>query len=646
MTTPAAAGEATGGRPATAARTIHGAASVAESICVALLGAAAVVAPLALGATAAWPRFALEATLAAAALIWALSEPRPLFAMLVPLGIAGIACLQILPLPDRLLMSLAPISGAAWKVALAEAGGGGWGTIAVHPAATAVGIRRLLLGLVTVFVVADLARAGRWRRWLTFSIAVSGALVWILGLAFPVTPKDRVILGCVDLKGPIEYWLTPLEPPLRTCGVGERVTVTAGNCRYETLDSRAGDGFGPYIYSNHFAGALCLTVPALLAVVMHLMRKRGVPPPAVWLTAAMLAAASVYTSWEIVRSRAGAAALLLGMLVFFTLACPLPRSRRVLAAATAAYALLLAVFVLVFFGACPWVVDTLPASWQPSAQAMLADPRVDETATALRMFRASPVLGTGLTSYGELTGTLDRGRFVSYYAHDDYAQLLAETGVIGAGIGIGLAAVLGRLLMRFVATRNRGLSWAAPAAWAATAALAVHSFFDWNMHCPANALLAVLALGIAAGSGLSPSGTAARPRRPVRAAFAATLLLAVALLARDAASERLLSRLRLAIAASRAAASTPPIALVSPSLEDVLREAQGSWQYDPGNAHVAVLVGLAHVHAATGACPSGPAGSVPEATSQAYRRARRCSAVGPPPIVSGTAGRQSAAAWR
>jgi hypothetical protein len=590
--------------------------------------------------------------MAAVGVLWAVSHRRPLAAMLVPLGIAVVACLQILPLPDRLLMNLAPISAAAWKVALAETGGG-WGTIAIHPAATAAGIRRLLLGLATMFVVADLARTERWRRWLTISIAGSGVLVWILGLAFPVTPRSRIILGCIDLKGPIEYWLTPLEPPLRTCGVGERVAVTAGDYRYETLDSRAGDGFGPYIYSNHFAGALCLTVPAILAVAMQLVRRCGGPPVVAWLAAGVLAAASVYTSSELVRSRAGSVALLLGVSVFFTLACPWPRVRTLMKAATAAYALLIAVFVLMFFGMWPGLAAALPAAWQPSIQTMLTDPRVAETAAAMRMFRASPVLGTGLTSYGELNRVLDPGRFVSYYAHDDYAQLLAETGVVGVIIAVSLAAVMVRMLVRVCRNRPSEQSWTASAAWAALAALAVHSFFDWNMHCPANVFLGAVAIGIAAGSATT-AATVARPATFVhslgraafvhslgRAAFAGTLILVAAFLGRDAGSEGTQRRLRRAIAASRAAVAKPPITFAAPSLEAALRAGDAIWRFDPTNAHLAVLIGQAHVHAAA---ESGT--SMPDGATVAYRRARRHSAVEPPPIVSGTAAFQGAAPRR
>jgi len=86
------------------------------------------------------------------------------------------------------------------------------------------------------------------------------------------------------------------------------------------------------------------------------------------------------------------------------------------------------------------------------------------------------------------------------YAHNDWAQLLVETGIAGMTILIAcLLWFLCRAGKVWVRRRNSFSVCMGVAMFGAVAALAVHSFFDFNLHRPANALLlaAVLAIGIA-----------------------------------------------------------------------------------------------------------------------------------------------------
>jgi hypothetical protein len=588
---------------------------MASSVATVSLAAAAILAPVYLGASGAWPRLALETAIAASAVIWAVSGPRPVRALVVPVAIAALLLLQIVPLPDRMLIRLAPVSGSAWKIAT-QGSPGLFGTVAIDPAAAAAAIRRLLLALATIAAVADLARSAVRRRWLIGAVAASGLVIWTLGLVFRTTPDERVILGCVDLKGPIDYWLTPLEPPLRTCGVGERAELSRGEWRYTLVDSRAGDGFGPYIYSNHFAGALCLTVPAIMGCILAFSRGL-IPDWARFLTAAGIGIAGIATNAFAVHSRAGAASLLAGVLFFFSLATPFAWLRRVISGATLACLAALAGFMLMFFGPLRGWEKLLPAAAQPAVASILADPRVMETDVALRMFRASPLLGTGLDSYGELNAALHPGRFVSYYAHNDYAQVLAEAGLLGAVLLAAGAVMFGRRFRRFLAaaeTADRGL---AVAGWAACVAIAVHSAFDWNLRLPANALLACLVGGVALASGLPAPAAAPTPwsrsRLAATAVFATACIASLGFLARDAASEQVQRQLRSAIAADRLHIKEPSRQPPAAELQAAVTAGERMAAWDRSNPRLAVLLAQAHVHVAglpvaDGAAPndSGP----------------------------------------
>lgn len=92
------------------------------------------------------------------------------------------------------------------------------------------------------------------------------------------------------------------------------------------------------------------------------------------------------------------------------------------------------------------------------------------------------------------------------YAHNDIAQLLAETGIVGAS---ALAAILGGLLaITFNAVRNGFITdrnCYGVAACVALLGISQHSWFDFNLHIPSNAAW------FAAVAGVASAGTSHRP---------------------------------------------------------------------------------------------------------------------------------------
>lgn len=116
------------------------------------------------------------------------------------------------------------------------------------------------------------------------------------------------------------------------------------------------------------------------------------------------------------------------------------------------------------------------------------------------MVRDFPILGVGLGCWSELFPHYHRppwrsGRFLE--SHNDYLQLLAETGLVGfALLGCFFVYAVFRPLARI-----GGLAPAVRATFAALvsglAVMAVHEFFDFNLQIPANAFLFSLMLGLA-----------------------------------------------------------------------------------------------------------------------------------------------------
>jgi O-antigen ligase len=167
---------------------------------------------------------------------------------------------------------------------------------------------------------------------------------------------------------------------------------------------------------------------------------------------------------------------------------------------------------------------------------------------SLRMFRAHPYLGTGLGSFEVAFPPYQSSASDSLWdhAHNDYAEALAETGLIGGLLVIWALILFFRLAFRNLGERLRPFDrlravrlpirqltdsaslsevegsevephragWIALGAATGCCGLLVHSFVDFNLHIPANAAWFAVCAAIAthAGESLEPGGTA-RPRR-------------------------------------------------------------------------------------------------------------------------------------
>lgn len=577
-------------------------ASGVEGVAVSLLCIAAVAGPLALGATGPWARFGLEAVVAVAAALWALSGARDARTLLVPLAIAGLFLLQLVPLPDRVLVGLAPVSAGRWKVAH-EGLAAGWATVSVDPGATAAAIRRLLLGLAAIAAVSSLARTPAHRRWLYTALAVSAALIWVAAFVFPVDPDKRAVMGFFSLRGPIQFWKSPERGPLQTSGCGYLDWVTVGERRYQADGAISGDGFGTYIYSNHFANALCLTLPALWAMWMMLSARRRLPD--VVRFAVLLAGMSLagWTTGSLASSRAGTAALAFAAIVYISLAAPCRWLRWPAAGLAAGGALGLVAFVAAFQGPFAAWLDILPDAAQAKLANLLVDGRIVAAKVAGRMFLAAPLLGTGLGTYGDLFPAIMKGENIMFFAHNEYAQLLAESGLLGVGLLAAAAGTLGARFWRFCRERPAAARQIDAGAWAAVAGVAAHSVFDWGMHAPANAFLTCIVTGLALSSVAARGAPATAGQTSLFArgsafALAAACLLVVPFLARDAFTAHTLDVLRRATTAARVAALGPDIASAAPRLRDAIRTGARASRLDPGDWQLAALLAQANLQLA------------------------------------------------
>ena len=117
-----------------------------------------------------------------------------------------------------------------------------------------------------------------------------------------------------------------------------------------------------------------------------------------------------------------------------------------------------------------------------------------------RIFLDHPVAGTGLGTLQEvfpLYETIYDGAIVNH-SHNDYAELLAETGLIGGLCGLAFLFLLAWTGWKnLIAERQvTGLAFRA-GALVACFGLLVHATVDFNFHIPSNALFFLLQAALA-----------------------------------------------------------------------------------------------------------------------------------------------------
>lgn len=266
-----------------------------------------------------------------------------------------------------------------------------------------------------------------------------------------------------------------------------------------TMGARAS---GMLVSPNHLAGFLEIAGVMGLSVAWWSGRK-----PAVKIVAGY-ATVCCYIGLLLTQSRGGVLCAVFSLLVWMGLtlrASYLAKSQgfgRALALSIGTVAVLLCIG--------GYVVATHLDLRDRLATVIGRDIRVSIWQGALDQFQLAPVFGTGAGTHLYFGRLFRRPDLQSdpIHAHNDYLELLAEYGLVGA---VGMAAflalhaaralrALGRMARTLRATEAAGHDDLALVigALAALAALGAHSFLDFNLHIPGNALIMAFAFGILA----------------------------------------------------------------------------------------------------------------------------------------------------
>lgn len=241
--------------------------------------------------------------------------------------------------------------------------------------------------------------------------------------------------------------------------------------------------YGPYVNHNHYAGLMEMLAPIPLVFAFTRYARKRMR----WIAASAAAfmAATIFLS----GSRGGMIAFAFEMTLFILLLLRQRTQNRV--------AYLLSGFLLVALSSVAAiggreVTNRLSTLAPASHSDLAADIRLRIDRDTWRMFSRRPITGWGVGTFATVYP-----QFQSFYttshvnaAHNDYLQTLAETGIAGFAAAIWLLIITIRKALKKIPNWPNDVNGAASvAALLGISGILVHSFFDFNLQIPANAML-------------------------------------------------------------------------------------------------------------------------------------------------------------
>ena len=300
---------------------------------------------------------------------------------------------------------------------------------------------------------------------------------------------------------------------------GMTQSFTSPNKVYWVRELTQSTAFGPFINRHHFAGymELALAIPLGLLFSGSIEGEKKLLYVFVVL---MMGMALILTN-----SRGGLISLVAEILFLVVIAGfrkkhrarePEEKQRRVRSGALRA-ALALALIIGILGG-------TLMFGGEEALSRFVGTVNTDDPTTGrahfwsvtLDIIHAHPLIGTGLGAFGVIYTKYDshNGLYRLEQAHNDYLQVLSDAGIIGAALGLFFIVALFRMALARRESGDEFRRGVATGALAGCFAVLVHSFFDFTLHTPANALLFLMLAALATINGrVEVKSTRRRQRR-------------------------------------------------------------------------------------------------------------------------------------
>jgi O-antigen ligase len=251
--------------------------------------------------------------------------------------------------------------------------------------------------------------------------------------------------------------------------------------------------FGPYSNHAHYAGLMEMLVPFPLVLAMAGFSPS--PMRGLYSFAAVIMSSTIFLS----KSLGGIVAFAVELGVLAILSARGRHTRRQVAS-LALFCLLLLFCLMLLRPSGLW--ERLTQLQDPLDKTHAAS-RITIVEDSFKMVRQRPLLGWGFGTFPIVYPS-----FRSFYtdlavnaAHNDFVELLVETGLLGFALMVAFVYLLYRTgIHRVEHWRDDPRTGTRLAALVGCTGLLVHSFFDFNLQIPANAALFFALAAVATGT--------------------------------------------------------------------------------------------------------------------------------------------------
>jgi O-antigen ligase len=338
-------------------------------------------------------------------------------------------------------------------------------------------------------------RAGTMRMVLHMIVALGAAAI-----AAGLTRKARarylrtlvILVALMAAGGIITQWIAP--------------TIGTMWGLFDVAKGR--DTVGCFVNRNHFGGYIALLCPAAIVLAAGSLRERRLPMLLGWTGCLLIMIAAVVGS----LSRGALIALTGGMLVTLV-AITLPVRR---AAGATSMLLLLCLALTAGRTADEVVADRIGSIAKP-LDTVSAHLRLTTWRDALHIFRAYPIAGVGANGFKTVFPQFrkESTRKMAHYVENEYVQLLADMGVVGALLFALLAVTVVRAWRRGVRDQHISRELSLSVLGATMVAL-IHALFDFPIRIPLYAFLLASLLGMVVARPPAPNSDLQDTRPPSR----------------------------------------------------------------------------------------------------------------------------------
>ncbi|MFX1552311.1 MAG: O-antigen ligase family protein [Promethearchaeota archaeon] len=353
-----------------------------------------------------------------------------------------------------------------------------WRSISLCSHATRTGLLKIISYLGVFLLIVNYVNSKRKLMRISTAIVLSGIIVALLGIAQEVAEAPKI------------YWF------------------------WEPLFKKDASFFGPFVNPNHFAGYMEMVIPVAIGLFIWQWRNlvrdqvRGFREFLIKIGSEdgcklilfsfliILMVGALFLS----SSRGGVISFLGSMIFLLFMVNKREKGKRNLFILVG---LLISICsFLIWMGIRPLLEEF--SSIQDVSRDYDIQYRFQNWKDTTKIVRDFPLFGAGLGTFAAIFPkykTIDL-QYYYLYLENDYLQLLCEMGIVGFGIFLWF------ILSFFREIRSRFLKYEENrtscvhfiyfyGSLTGIVAIVIHSFWDFNMHIPSNALLLAMLMGLA-----------------------------------------------------------------------------------------------------------------------------------------------------